>query len=217
METALQELVYSPRKPWPSSHPAKGTAPVNLAEQFLSALSAVRHIAARRQYGISPHVLTGYTQWYGFSKNPLAGGIFEQVWLEALQEKSVSRPVSRAVPFDLIDFYEDKIEKGETASRKEENNRLRVEAWMNRELMSALMDEEWLGLQVLAYLRSFPALGATELAKKLEADIDNVATLLARLFRYGGVSIKEKKFNCTEQGLSILERLEKKTGLDFQP
>lgn len=96
-------------------------------------------------------------------------------------------------------------------------DRLLAQACENRELAAAQMDEDWLGVKLLAYLRESPDSQASELALMTGAPIDAVTPILARLARAGAVAVRSRQFACTEKGVELLRNLEAATGISLIP
>jgi hypothetical protein len=113
----------------------------------------------------------------------------------------------------VIRFYESKLQ----AAKAEKRDRRLVQACEDRELVAAQMDEDWLGVKLLAYLRESPGSQASELALMTNAPVDAVAPILARLARAGAVVVRHRQFACTEKGSELLRNLETATGVSLTP
>jgi hypothetical protein len=81
------------------------------------------------------------------------------------------------------------------------------EAWKSRELMSALMAEEWLGLRLLLELHQFGKQQSSEIARRTGADIDRVGAVLARLLKFEAVEVHGLAFSSSELGSETLRKL----------
>jgi transcriptional regulator with XRE-family HTH domain len=94
-------------------------------------------------------------------------------------------------------------------------HKLLIQAEETRGLVAAQMDEDWLGVKLLACLRQSPHLHTTALADWIGAPIDAVAAILARLTRVGVVGVRDRQFVCTEKGSDLLRNLETVTGISL--
>jgi predicted transcriptional regulator len=81
------------------------------------------------------------------------------------------------------------------------------EAARNRNLIDSLINPDWMGVQVLATLRSVPQ-GNSELASKLNVDDVRISPILARLMQSGVIEQRRDLFSCTELGDEILRKFE---------
>jgi hypothetical protein len=88
-----------------------------------------------------------------------------------------------------------------------------AEARTNREIVSALMDNDGLGLHVLVQLRAALRMSATELATATEADLNSMAGVLAQLVRLGIVDLHDRVFYYTASSATYLRRIEETTGV----
>jgi predicted methyltransferase len=118
---------------------------------------------------------------------------------------------------EIIRFYESKLQAARLAAETEKSDRLIVQACENRELVAAQMDEDWLGMKLLAHLRESPGAQASELALMTDTPVDAVASILARLARAGAVAVQHRQFACTEKGTEMLNELEANTGISLTP
>ncbi len=121
------------------------------------------------------------------------------------------------MPPVAITHLHEKLKEALQIVETEKRDRLLAQARENRELVAAQMDEDWLGLKLLAYLRKSPHSRATDLAGMVGAPIDAVAPVLARLVRYGAVGVERQLFACTERGSELLHRLEASSGISLTP
>jgi hypothetical protein len=134
----------------------------------------------------------------------------------AQPSEAKSNSESPAPPVAITDLHE-KLKEAMQIVEAEKRERLLAQARENRELVAAQMDEDWLGLKLLAYLRKSPQSRATELAGMVGAPIDAVAPVLARLVRFGAVGVERQLFACTERGSELLHRLEASSGISLTP
>lgn len=74
--------------------------------------------------------------------------------------------------------------------------------------MTTLTHENWLGLQLLAYLRLYKRIEATELVSPAEAEPNLGSATLARLNKFGVVNLRGASFVCTVKGIQLLENIE---------
>jgi len=85
------------------------------------------------------------------------------------------------------------------------------EACKNRGLLDSLIQEDWMGLHILALLRS-SSQRPSDLASKVKANKSTVSVVLNKLIESGLVEQKEL-LTCTERGTETLEKIEKSTGV----
>lgn len=83
-----------------------------------------------------------------------------------------------------------------------------AEAKSNRDLLSSVSDNDWLGLSLLAHLRSDSLLSEGKLADFAGATHDVVSPVLSTLLQLGLMDRDEGLFFVTEVGVEILERVE---------
>jgi hypothetical protein len=93
--------------------------------------------------------------------------------------------------------------------RKDLCERLLGEAQTNRNLILALMDDNWLGLELLLHLKAVPQVTQTNLASLTERDDSEFAAALSRLIDSGLVDETQGKYSCSPIGSEILEKLNK--------
>jgi len=79
----------------------------------------------------------------------------------------------------------------------------------SEEIAAVLMAEQWLGLRIMSQLRSESGLTAIELGNRLQADLELIAALLARLAQSGIVGVQRSSFVCAAKGLEILSNIER--------
>jgi hypothetical protein len=133
---------------------------------------------------------------------------------EPLAGKSASRvDTSRLKPEDdwrsaLAQVYEAKLQAAELEKKKQENEDLLLRAWENRELASALMEHEWLGLRVIMSLQPENSLGTSELATALGVPIDSLVHTLIRLVRFDALREEGGVFSLTEKGGIVIRNIE---------
>lgn len=129
-------------------------------------------------------------------------------------ELTVADPAADASAIER--FFSTRFQEMEKVAEMERRDKRLVQAREHRELAAAQMDEDWLGMKALAYLRDTPH-SPTELAEKLGEPIDAVAPILARLVRFDALEVQNRKFVCTEKGLDLLRNLETATGISLVP
>lgn len=83
-----------------------------------------------------------------------------------------------------------------------------TEAKSNRDLLSSVSDNDWLGLGLLAHLRSDSLLSEGKLVNFAGATHDVVSPVLSTLLQLGLMDQDEGLFFVTEVGVEILERVE---------
>lgn len=119
------------------------------------------------------------------------------------------------------------VESSATLQAKDDILEQRLaKAHANRELMGVLIDENWLGLKLLAFLRSSSPMIAAELAAATGAPLDEVRLALYRLKNFKAIQSLAlpptgeqqcEKFTCLELGAKLLSNLELSTGIDLTP
>lgn len=122
---------------------------------------------------------------------------------------------SQHVSLDLLSHYENRLLEAQQALEMERRDWLLAVASANRELIAAQMDEDGLGLKLLACLRATSHLQASELAAAVGVPLDAIAPLLARLTRCGAVEVNQQRFSCASRGLELLHNLETATGIEL--
>jgi len=81
------------------------------------------------------------------------------------------------------------------------------EASARRELMGILMNDDWLGMEVLFCLADCSeGIAISGLADKLQKGVDHLAGVLAQLVRRNAVDVQSGIFVCAEDGLSVVEQ-----------
>lgn len=127
-------------------------------------------------------------------------------------------PGSRTVrPLRIASLYESRLHETQRALQTAENETIIEEACGNRDLIAALMGDEWLGLRLLAQLRISKAASATSLRSSVRATLNSVAVGLAQLVRYGAADVEDGFFVITARGSNILTSIEKKSGVILKP
>jgi hypothetical protein len=112
--------------------------------------------------------------------------------------------------------YATKLRDVEANSRRAEIEKTLIEVSANRELLTALMDNDWLGLQLLVILKVYGRMGVSELSSKCEANSDLIAGTAALLVKRGAIGVEDGLlFVGTELGLNILHNLEKNSGVNL--
>src|SRR2546421_3874563 len=87
-----------------------------------------------------------------------------------------------------------------------------AEAQENRYLLDSLVDEDWLGLHLLALLRS-SSQDKEELATKLQVNAAAIIPTLIRLIECGVTEEQGDKFFCTKLGVETLAKIEETSGV----
>jgi predicted transcriptional regulator len=86
-----------------------------------------------------------------------------------------------------------------------------TEAYEQREAMSALAREDWLGLRLLELMSSNEERTASELAERTGAPIDIVAGILAQLTAARILDVEEgRAFILTERGDDLIDRIKRR-------
>jgi len=125
-------------------------------------------------------------------------------------------PQPRSVRPELVEAYDEKLRDAESAIEAIKLERTLAEASNNRQGISALMEEEWLGLRLLTQLRLSRQMSVTDLATKLGAQFNSVAAIMARLVRFGVVDVVQEKFVCTELADELLSNIERKANVSLK-
>lgn len=120
-------------------------------------------------------------------------------------------------PLGIASLYESRLHETQRALQTAENETIIEEACGNRDLIAALMGDEWLGLRLLAQLRISKAASATSLRSSVRATLNSVAVGLAQLVRYGAADVEDGFFVITARGSNILTSIEKKSGVILKP
>lgn len=130
---------------------------------------------------------------------------------------AASRPAPGRSPEDsLVEHYEKQLQELRRLIETEKWEKTIIEAWESRELMATLREEEWLGLRLLAHLRSSP-MAAHELVSVSQVDLDCVVAAVARLFRFGAADLQDRLFTCTDKGRDILQNIESNARVELTP
>lgn len=116
----------------------------------------------------------------------------------------------------IVEHYEKQLQelRSEIEAGKREKGLL--EAWESRELMATLREEGWLGLRLLAHLRS-SAMPVSELVSSSGMGVDCVAATAARLYKFGAADLQNRSFTCTDEGRKLLQNIEAKARVDLTP
>jgi 2-oxoisovalerate dehydrogenase E1 component len=117
---------------------------------------------------------------------------------------------------DVVGLYETKLREAQSVIEATKVDRLLSEAHAYRELMEALMDQDWLGLELLVRLMSIPPVTVTGLASAAGMKVDSVAALLARLVELGAVRLQSDGFACSDRGAYVVRNIETSIGLRLQ-
>ncbi|MCH8047668.1 MAG: hypothetical protein IID44_28575 [Planctomycetes bacterium] len=92
------------------------------------------------------------------------------------------------------------------------------DAWKSRQLMSAVIGKDWLGLQIMAHLRDTGSESLSAMASQMKASADDIAAILATLTLFGGVTVDDSNlFLLSARGASIVDNIERNTGIDLSP
>jgi hypothetical protein len=94
--------------------------------------------------------------------------------------------------------------------------RVLADANRTRSLLGSLIDGDWLGLHLLALLRSLPQ-RAEDLAAKTGTEEVTLSPVLSSLVQSGVVEEREAVFSCTGLGAETLLKIETATGVSMRP
>ena len=126
----------------------------------------------------------------------------------------IRRPLPGKPPSSrLIHLYERRLSELRERLRSLESARIADAAAMNRALLGAMVDESWLGAQLLSQLGEPRT--ASDLATLVGESVDAIAVALARLHRGGAVDAESGRFLRTERGTEMVIRLHQTTGIDL--
>lgn len=109
----------------------------------------------------------------------------------------------------IAGFYEAQLEKANDTIRGHEAEELLAHAWADRELVSSLMDTNWLGLKILMILESEALMSASQLIAGANVEMDLVTPVLVRLVRFGAIREDKNLFSLAERGASVIRNLER--------
>ena len=126
---------------------------------------------------------------------------------------TVSTPSTAA---GAIQFYSDSVRNAELRARSLETAKRLSEAARDRDLIDALLRDEWLGLQILVFLKSCSKLRLGDLASKVKEDTDRTAAALTQICQFGAATVDDDAyFVCTERGINIVDSLERNSGISL--
>jgi hypothetical protein len=132
---------------------------------------------------------------------------FAKEWIFRLVELKNVSPSDKYTPAE-VRLYEREIKRLKTTIREQEIENLLSHAWTNRQLVSAMMDTDWLGLKLLTNIRSEAPMSASMLAAVIGEQIDVVVSALIRLVQFGAVQEAETCFSLTEKGENLLDGID---------
>jgi len=133
---------------------------------------------------------------------------------ERIKDHFLSIPKRREeVKFtQALERYVSQLETPDPSSISWENGL--AEAQENRYLLSTLVEEDWVGLHLLALLRSSPQ-EKSELVAKLGADYSAITPVLIRLLECGVVERQYDVFFATSLGFETLLKIENAAGISL--
>ena len=88
------------------------------------------------------------------------------------------------------------------------------EAQTTRVLLFSLIDDDWLGLEILLHLKTSPKTTQTHLASLVKRDNAMLTATLSRLLETRLVDETEGNYSCSSRGSDILERIKEVTNQD---
>jgi hypothetical protein len=147
--------------------------------------------------------------------------LFPGWWTYAQHSPPSAAPVYRVVCTTYKDYVLARRVKPQAvrATIKYEPQAVSVERTVEethrqRQLLAALIDDDWLGFSVLASVGT-PSL-ATEIATMIGADVDRVATVLALLVGYGAVVVDGPRFARSMLGEGVIRAVESSVGISLR-
>jgi hypothetical protein len=114
-------------------------------------------------------------------------------------------------------LYESKLIENARATRIAANEKALEEAAADRNLLSAFMDNDWLGLTILTALRKSKRLNLSELVSALGKPPNSVAASLAKLAIGKVIDIEGDCFRNSDRGETLLANIERTTGIALGP
>ena len=97
-------------------------------------------------------------------------------------------------------------------TEKEVWERPLIQAHANRNLLSALIENNWLGMELLLQLKIVPNATSANLISLLQRDQSSIMNALAHLNTCDLVRQHNGKYSCSDTGKEILEKLQKVIG-----
>lgn len=85
------------------------------------------------------------------------------------------------------------------------------EVHANRLLLASMMDDDWLGLEILLQLKASPNMTQTHLASLINRDNAMIMATLSRLLDTGLVNETAREYSCSLRGSDMLERIKEVT------
>ena len=136
------------------------------------------------------------------------GSRFATEWSRGIVE-SINLPDSPLVAV-AIKSYDEQLKRAKDAIKEQEVNNLLAQAWADRQLVSALIDGDWLGLKILRVvsLTSEAKITASDVAVAVNCHIDFVVSLLVRLVQFGALKEDQKLFSLTQRGAAVIKNLD---------
>ncbi len=123
---------------------------------------------------------------------------------------------SQTVSLRLLASAEDRAIAAEEKLVAAEHERARVQSHRTRQLMDALAAGDWLGLELLAFLRSETST-LEHLVDATGRSPNAVSISLAKLSKYDAVGTEGERFSCTDEAKAVLENLERSSGISLKP
>jgi hypothetical protein len=118
---------------------------------------------------------------------------------------------------ELVSDYINKLKNAEQKAKDHEIERTLREAYENRKIIEALIENNGLGLQLLVELRAGGKLKFSEFVSKNTVSEDDAVGMLAHLVSGKAVTIEASQFVCTDRGFGILESFERNVGVNLGP
>jgi hypothetical protein len=103
--------------------------------------------------------------------------------------------------------YISRVAQAEESINKAESERMVKEAFQNRQAMSALMANGWLGLHVIHELAT-EALSFSQLVDRINEEADIVAASVTQLASGDLIEAQENRLRCTMKGINTITNLE---------
>jgi hypothetical protein len=130
------------------------------------------------------------------------------LWRLATGSGEIYHRYHRRPPSQVSYLYERRINAFERKLEEQSRDKELSQTAEKHKLISALMDDDWLGLRLLATIgESGSGMTITGLVKAVDRHADRVAPMLAALSRYGVVEVTGTTFLLSPRGSDILASL----------
>jgi hypothetical protein len=136
------------------------------------------------------------------------------------RNRNQPNPITRLAISDFWKFHSPKRNLLVEPALSSDHEKILSDVSRNRDILATLMDNDWLGLKLLAQLKISKRAQALELAPKVLTTLDvsqlnKVVSVLLSLIQYGLVDLEGAHFVATAKGNQVVGRIEEKVGLVF--